>query len=260
MATNPIVTQVRELSTATIEAVLLRPYLSLVGERPRERFAIIGNARTGSNYLLDGLKSSPSIRMYHELFADHNREIGKDFDKVFSTLFRKEKKGTRMVGFKLFYNHLTEAEWDKFAADKSFKIIHLTRANRLRTIVSTDIAFKTGQWTRSKHSGNMPADARRVRLDPTTLNGRIERIEAGERLTRERFKDRPFLELAYETMVGEPVETFQRVGDFLGVHDIDPGQIGIRRQNPESLARLIVNYEEVRRMWMGTRYAHYLDN
>src|SRR5512144_2789036 len=114
MASNPLVTQVRELSTATIEAVLLRPYLSLVGERPQERFTSIGNARTGSNYLLDGLKSSPSIRMYHELFADHNREIGKDFDKVFSTLFRKEKKGTRMVGFKLFYNHLTEAEWDKF--------------------------------------------------------------------------------------------------------------------------------------------------
>jgi len=259
MASRALVTQLRAFSSATVEAVLVRPYLSLLGERVHDRFAIVGNARTGSNYLLDGLKSSPSIRMYHEIFADHNREIGKDFDKVFSTLFRKEKRGTRLVGFKLFYNHLTEPEWDKFAANKSFKIIHLTRANRLRTVISTDIAFKTGQWTRSKRSGNMPPDARRVRLDTATLIERIERIQAGELLTRERFRTRPLLEVVYETLVSQPTETFTRIGDFLGVHDIDPGQIGIRRQNPESLQQLVSNYEEVRNLLLGTEYAHYLD-
>lgn len=259
MASRALVMQIRDLSQATIETVLLRPYLTLLGERVEERFVIIGNARTGSNYLLDGLKSSPSIRVYHEIFADHNREIGKDFDKVFSTLFRKEKKGTRLVGFKLFYNHLTEQEWEKFVADRSFKIIHLTRANRLRTLISTDIAFKTGQWTRSRRSGEVPADARRVRLDPATLIERIERIRAGELLTRERFRDGPLLEVVYETMVSHPMESFQQIGDFLGVHDIDPGQIGIRRQNPEGLEQLVVNYDEVRRLLMGTEYARYLD-
>jgi LPS sulfotransferase NodH len=259
MASRAFVSQLRNLSMTTFEALLLRPYLSLLGEQVQERFAIVGNARTGSNYLLDGLKSSSSIRMYHEIFADHNREIGKDFESVLSTLFRKEKKGTRLVGFKVFYNHLTDAEWDRFAAQRSFKIIHLTRSNRLRTIISTDIAFKTGQWTSSRRSGNAPPGDRVVTLDPSTLIERIERIRAGEDITRERFMDRPMLEVVYETMVAQPQETFRRVGEFLGVSDIDPSHIGIRRQNPERLAELIANYEDVRRLLTATEYASYLD-
>ena len=96
------------------------------------------------NYLLDGLKSSPSIRMYHEIFADHNRPVGQDFDRVFSTVFQPESKTTKMVGFKVFYNHLTEDEWQKFLTCKDLKIIHLIRRNRLRTVISLEIAFKTG--------------------------------------------------------------------------------------------------------------------
>ena len=107
-----------------------------------QRFAIVGNARTGSNFLLDGLKSSPSIRMYHEIFADHNRRVGENFDRVFSTVFQPESKSTKIVGFKVFYNHLTEDEWQKFLACRDLKIIHLLRRNRLRTVISLEIAFK----------------------------------------------------------------------------------------------------------------------
>src|SRR5512139_1184559 len=131
MPTRDLISQLRYMSGASLEAVLLRPYRSIFGEEVRERFAIVGNARTGSNYLLDGLKSSKSVKMYHEIFAAHNREIGKDFDKVFSTLFRRESKGTRLVGFKLFYNHLTDEEWERFLSHRGFKVIHLTRENRV---------------------------------------------------------------------------------------------------------------------------------
>ena len=58
---------------------LQRAYFRWFGHWVDQRFIIVGNARTGSNYLLDGLKSSPAIRMYHEVFASHNREVGKDF-------------------------------------------------------------------------------------------------------------------------------------------------------------------------------------
>ena len=75
-------------------------YFKMFGHPIDQRFAIVGNARTGSNFLLDGLKSSSSIRMYHEIFADHNREVGKNFDRVFSTVFQPESKSTKIVGFK----------------------------------------------------------------------------------------------------------------------------------------------------------------
>src|SRR5574338_521256 len=222
MSGKELITSLRSASSASFQNLLLRPYLNVFGQEVRERFVILGNARTGSNYLLDGLKSSTSIKMYHEIFASHNREIGRDFEQVLSTLFQKEAKGTRMVGFKLFYNHLTPEEWEKFLAHDEFRVIHLTRANRLRTIISLEIAFKTGQWTQSSRSREMRPEDRMVTLDPKKLLERLERLHADEQLARERVKARPVLEVVYETMTGQPLETFERIGSFLGVSDIDP--------------------------------------
>ncbi|MGE5248934.1 MAG: Stf0 family sulfotransferase [Bacteroidota bacterium] len=259
MADRNLISQLRDMSGASLEAMLLRPYRNLFGEEVHERFAIVGNARTGSNYLLDGLKSSKSVKMYHEIFADHNREIGKDFDRVLSTLFQRESRGTRLVGFKLFYNHLTDDEWDRFLAHREFKLIHLTRQNRLRTIVSLEIAFKTGRWTSSRQPDHNQVQDRTILIEPAKLLARIEQLRQAERLARQRFSDRPVIEIVYEEMVREPLQTFEHVGDYLGIQDIDPTQIRIRRQNPEPLSQLLLNYAEMRQVLKDTEYAHYLD-
>src|ERR671923_162996 len=139
--------QLRDRVNMVYTHTLQRAYFRLFGHQVDRRFAIVGNARTGSNFLLDGLKTSPAIRMYHELFASHNREVGKDFEKILSTIYQYESKSTRLVGFKVFYNHLTDEEWEKLVRRKDLRVIHLTRRNRLRTVISLEIAFKTGQWT-----------------------------------------------------------------------------------------------------------------
>src|SRR5512138_3833678 len=144
-----IISQLRDKADAIYVNTLQRTYFRMFGHPVEQRFAIVGNARTGSNYLLDGLKSAPAIRMYHEIFASHNRRVGEDFDRILSTVFQYENKSTQVVGFKVFYNHLTEEEWNKLVACQGLKVIHLTRRNRLRTVISLEIAFKTGQWTKS---------------------------------------------------------------------------------------------------------------
>ena len=239
METREILTALRSASSSSFDALLLRPYLSLFGDRVDRRFCVVGNARTGSNYLLDGLASSKLIHTYHEIFAAHNREIGKDFDKIFKTLFQKERRGVRIVGFKVFYNHLTPEEWDRFVARREFRIMHLTRRNRLRTIISLAIAFKTGQWTNSSRRRKMRPEDRMVVLEPARLLAQIDQIREGEQLARERFSDRPVLEVVYEDMVAEPLQTFERIGAYLRVDDIDPTTIHIRRQNPERLDHLV---------------------
>jgi LPS sulfotransferase NodH len=259
MSGKEIITGLRSASVSSIESLLLRPYLDLFGTTVKERFVVLGNARTGSNYLLDGLASSSSIQTYHEIFASHNREIGQDFDKIFSMLFRKERRGVRLVGFKLFYNHLTPEEWQRFLEHREFKVIHLLRRNRLRTIISLDIAFKTRQWTRSANARPMRPEDRMVSLDPAKLIERIETIRDNESLARQRLSGWPVLELVYEDMVAEPLATFERIGAFLGVDDIDPSKIRIRRQNPEKLDRLVTNYADVRDALAGTPYAEYLN-
>ncbi len=132
---------------------LHRAYLNIFGHCNYKRFAVIGHARTGSNYLFVGLNSSNCVRMYHEVFAKRNREIaGKEFDLIFPMLFRKESRNIKAVGFKLFYDHLTRDEWEKFLSHKYIRIIHLTRENRLRTIVSLDIAFFNSPRADSGHA------------------------------------------------------------------------------------------------------------
>jgi len=238
---------------------LLRPiYLSVLGHRNYRRFAIVGHARTGSNYLLNGLRSLKSVRMEGEIFAGHNREIGKHFDPILSTFFRKERRRIKASGFKLFYYHLMPDEWDKFLAHPEFAVIHLTRKNRLRTIVSLDIAKATNQWASSQASVAEPA-RKTVSLDASTLIERLEHIENQENLARERFKHSPMLELTYEELVGNPDEAFRRVSRFLDIDDIDVGKIELSRQNPEGLRDLIANYAEVHALLANTRFAGYLN-
>lgn len=251
-----IISQLRDKADAIYVNTLQRTYFRMFGHPVEQRFAIVGNARTGSNYLLDGLKSSPAIRMYHEIFASHNRRVGADFDKILSTVFQYEDKSTQAVGFKVFYNHLTEEEWNKLVACQGLKVIHLTRRNRLRTVISLEIAFKTGQWTKSGNSGG-PRE-KRVTLDALKLIQRLEQIEEGEVATRRRFCDRPTLEVVYEELVRSPEQVFTAVGAYLGVEGIDPGKIRLKRQNPETLPQLIVNYDEVEAVLQNTKFAEYL--
>lgn len=253
-----IVRQVRDKTELAYAQTVERAYFRLFGHQINQRFAIVGNARTGSNYLLDGLKSSPSIRMYHEIFSSQYRQVGKDFDKTLSTVYQYEGKAIKLVGFKVFYNHLTHEEWQKFVSCQDMKIIHLTRQNRLRTVISLEIAFKTGQWTKSGKSSD--TKEKRVELEPSKLIRRIEQIEQGEADTRQRFRDRQILEIVYEELVQSPDKVFSSVGRYLGVDGIDPDKIRIKRQNPESLEQLIVNYDEVVSVLRNTRFAEYLSS
>lgn len=233
-------------------------YENYIVNQTCQLFVVVGHARTGSSYLLAGLYSSKYIRMYPEIFAGHAREIGKDFEKIMYRLFRQQKRRFKAVGFKLFYFHLNDDEWKKFLLFKAFKVIHLIRVNRLRTIVSLEIANKTNQWKSSQDIQSKLLD-KSILIDTSNLIGRLDQIHDYEVLTRERFKQRYILEVVYEELVGKPRQTFQRIGDYLDIEDIDPTKITLTRQNPESLELLIRNYDEVYRVLENTRYFNYLN-
>ncbi len=232
-------------------------YSAIFGHQEYTRLVVVGYARTGSNYLLDSITSSNSVRMYHEIFAEHNREPGKDFDKIFSRLLRKHKKSIKLVGFKLFYYHLTEDEWEKFLRHDEFKIIHLTRRNRLRTILSFEIAMKTDKWKIRANSNTAPRD-KKVRINTDNLLERLETIKKLEMKARERFENRQILEVIYEDLAANPTSEFRRIGEFLGLADIDPSKNILKKQNPEKSRDLIINFDKVAQTLAATQYEEYL--
>lgn len=241
-----------------IKKMLRSAYEKHNSHRNYRKFVVLGHARTGSNYLLGGIKNSASVRMHHEEFAGHKREIGQGFDEILSRLFSPEVKQIKAVGFKLFYYHLTEDEWEKLMSDADIAFIHLTRRNYLRTIVSLDIAFKTKQW-------GLSADRRQeqkpktITLDPATLVARIEEIKRYEEVARERLQGRQVLELVYEELVENPTQEFERIGGFLGIKGVSDRDISYVKQNPEPLENLIINYDEVYALLVETKFAAFLN-
>ncbi|MEO0406145.1 MAG: Stf0 family sulfotransferase [Cyanobacteria bacterium P01_A01_bin.135] len=236
-----------------IKQRLKQAYYGLFGHDEYQKFAIIAHARTGSNYLLAGLRSSEAIETHHEIFSSKQRTKGENFASIFSEVFGKKRKGTKAVGFKVFYYHLTDDEWTKLIAHKDLKVIHLTRENRLRTVVSQQIALKTDRWQSTNQT--LPANEKKVRLDASTLVGQLRFIQNQEHLARERFKAHDILEVVYEDMVQNPGEVFQKLESFLGIDDIDVSQISLRKQNAEKLEELVVNYDEVVQALATTEFA-----
>jgi hypothetical protein len=121
MSIREPILRLRDKANSVYTGTLQRAYFRFLGHQVAQRFAIVGNARTGSNYLLDGLKTSAAIRMYHEILQRITAK-SKGFQQLPDRL--PTKADPLAVGFKVFYNHLTDDEWKSKALD-DLKVIHL---------------------------------------------------------------------------------------------------------------------------------------
>ena len=221
------------------------------------KFIVLGYARTGSTYLMAGLNTIPSIKMYHEVLAGHNRKIGEGYDKIFSSCFSKVDKDIKWVGFKLFYYHLSDEEKQKFFRISDAKIIHLKRLNKLRTIVSFAKANKTKQWA---VTNNAPHDAK-VHIDTSLLKDRINKILYYEDLFEKKMKNTSVLNVAYEHLAANPNEEFNRITNYLGCTDhVDLTKIPFKKQSNKTLAEEIENYQEVHDLLINTDFREYLND
>lgn len=223
------------------------------------RFAVVGHARTGSNLLLDVFRSSPEVEMFHEIFSADNRVIGQGFNEHINRLYAGYPRCIRAVGCKIFYNHLTNQEWSEFEQHKEFKIIHLIRRNRLRTLVSLAIAFKTDVWLQTNFRKKVPLEKKRVYLDPESLFTQIMQIESWESQTRARFAHRDVLEICYEDLVTDFEAVASEAIGFVGAKRWNPNRIGYKKQNPEPLDQLISNFPEVSHALKNTPWEQYLE-
>ena len=218
---------------------------------------MIGHARTGSNFLYAGVATSKKIKMYGEIFSGRNREVGTDFERIYSTLMSKPPPAIERVGFKLFYYHFTDAEWDTFIERKDFAVVHLTRRNYLRTIVSLDIASKTQKWVARDITS--PVKTHCITLDSGKIVARIEAIQRLEAQARERMRGWKLLEITYEELVGNPAREFGKIASFLSVNDINCKGISLVKQNPGPLRELIKNYNEISAILHQTRFSKLLE-
>ena len=233
-------------------------YNESFGDRNYDKYIIITYARTGSNLLMSYMDSNQEVEAKGELFRSLD---GKSCRQVWDEFYAKKNKMIKAAGFKLFYNHPFNTDdrevWDFIADDPKIKIIHLVRKNKLRTFVSGEIAKKTDKWTlKSKDSFSL--QDKQITIDFENFVGRVKKIYDFEEKTRKDYANRPYLEVSYEDLVDDKEKTMKSVFDFLGVSST-PVKSGYKKQNKETLAELVTNYDDFREKLAGSKYASLLD-
>jgi len=215
--------------------------------------------RTGSTLLRSALQSSPQVFVDNEIFNQSRRRFDGDFDHITANLLRRYPISVKAVGCKIFYTHLDDEEWLKFSSLPNFKIIHLLRRNLLRSYISLQIAQKTNQWIENKPGSKSPLKQRQVHVDHRKLIRYIQLSNAQAATARQRFKDHDVLDIYYEDMVTNFQQVVTSAIDFIGAQQWHKEKINLRRQNPESMRALIVNYDELKDAFVDTPWQVYFD-
>jgi LPS sulfotransferase NodH len=230
-----------------------------------EPFVIIAAARTGTNLLIGMLNDFAGCYAGGELFnldyilADEIpwRDIA-DVDQTELLALRKSdpvafwkalcglsaNRGVHTIGFKLLYGQ-GEAQkglLECFAADKAMPIIHLTRRNLLRRLVSERQAQALDRWAEPVTE---PArDRPKVAISMNDIVASADWIEGQRKLYDSIFAEHPVLRLVYEDLARRPVRTAERVAEFLGLaSQADAPTVKWRKTGQENLSDAVVDYE-----------------
>jgi LPS sulfotransferase NodH len=233
------------------------------------QFIIVSNGRSGSNLLLGLLSSHPRVKHCGEYYTD-NRMKQEDFTgRDLLTEFHEElsrKSFERAVGAKFLYYQLEAAYADKFdvpalkqvqdfvLTNTDLKIIHLTRRNLLRTVISMLVAAKTGVYV-AHDQKELPKNAS-IEIDTADCIQRMKRIQEYEQQVREWFSKHSVHEMVYENLADQQDIETDQVLKFLGV-DTMPLQGRLVRQS-KSLKDSVANYDELVTALSGTEFASFL--
>jgi LPS sulfotransferase NodH len=254
------------------------------------KFLIITQPRSGSSFFTSCLNSHSQIYCPRgSLFTKHNVSPLKRFKPGFLTVDRKKSpyykyrsgsfrrqiahrfrrnkliheflsewyaryQNYEAVGFKVNYSQISRypatISWVK---QNDVKIIHLVRNNLLKRHVSNKIAI-----ARDQHHSRKPLKPIKVYIDPEILLDDFRRRQKRFDKYRKLFRDFPFLEVSYESMVADKGTETGKVLKFLGIEQVMPLTTDLVKVNPDSVEDLIENYDEVEQTLINTEFKYFL--
>jgi hypothetical protein len=226
-----------------------------------QRFCVVAQARSGSEYLTTRLNEHPDIACHRELFnrrtvysalsgpwkqrlpkVEWRDEHPLEALEQVAGLSEEAFPDKRVFGFKLFLNHNQEVR-RHVRTEESYRLVVLERRNKLAQFVSSLTAKETGRWSvfnddkEKTATGTVQVD---VAVDDLARFVELEEQRYGQ--FNKRLAGRPgVIHLNTEDL--EP--RFAEVLDFLEV-DVSPELREVRgRQNPAPLSGRIRNWDQV---------------
>ena len=233
---------------------LTKKLLKGMGHRNYKHFIVLTRSRTGSNMLSSLLNNHPNINVQGEIFRRLN---GQNYKGVLASGFPKQPFHIKAKGFKIFYYHPLDDRssdiWNDLAKMQNLHVIQLKRRNVLRSLISSKIATNQKIWRsiESKDTGKLPE--RIVTLTEKELRDGFEYTKRWINKAEQMFCAHPFLTLYYEDLLDDLESNLRDTCKFLGVR-YRPLKTPLKRQNPESMRDLVINYEELKGVFQGTEW------
>jgi LPS sulfotransferase NodH len=238
------------------------------GTDPAPRFVIVAAERTGTNLLVSLLNQYENCLCGSELFNPVNiagkiipwRDIAEPEHARLNALRLADPvafwndlcitslaRGYRAVGFKLMYSHgLNEQRLlEHLIADRSLRVIHLTRRNLLRRAVSERQARATNQWAAGNGAKLEPRPPISITIDDCVESMRM--VAAQQASIDSMFEDHSVLRLVYEDLAEQPQRVAARAAEFLGLPPrAHPPEVKYQKTGAEDLSQALTGFDELR--------------
>lgn len=257
------------------------------------KFIILSTGRTGSNLLTFSLRESPEIICYQEIFnktqkLPETKALLKEaygsgaadsfqcdmspvrlLDYIF---FEKEyPPEVKAVGFKIFYNHpycrdagIRERIWNYLKNIEGLKIIHLRRLNYLDSLISKEIALKTGKWletgpAKKGQPGKVKQSNISVEIAPGKAREYFSRLDESIQTFENLLKEWDTLELKYRQLSEDLNQAIFQVTTFLNLDSPVFKKAVIKKQSSGPRYARARNYFELRQVFKGTAWEKFFD-
>jgi LPS sulfotransferase NodH len=169
-------------------------------------------------------------------------------------IWRLQNKNIKAVGFKLFYYHAKDMDWNRIWAylqeDSSIKIIHLHRNNCLKTVLSHQTAIKHKRW----HSNVEKQEP--LYLDFNYCKKYFEDFHQYEKSISTKFINHNIYKFYYEDLISEKENIMSEIFKFLDVQEMDSSS-SMKKLNKKPLDQSIKNYYELKQKFMDTPWQKY---
>ena len=214
---------------------------------PPVRYVMLFPGRTGSTYLTDHMASHPQIVANYEILSQYQESWDQQKAFLDDMISTNRRPRIQAIGFKTkITSVLAPFKFEKYLKENDFRVIHLTRDNQLKFIVS----IVRAKMLRAKTGTSNLIFQEHQAVGPTAIP-LVEFAKAKRRLRRRnrlsRIIDRikvPTVELSYEDMLQNEQSVLKKLWGFLNVKNI--ATVGRTRKNtPQDLRTAVTNLDEI---------------
>ena len=222
------------------------------------KFLIVGLPRSGTTLLHTYLNNHPDIWSHGET----DITTFQDPEQI-KNLFSPYPANIKAVGAKILLPAGGNFEVERIIKDLDDSehppnYIFLYRENLLRWYISLKIAERTHQWSVSDNQKAIPLHLKQIEVDTKNLIQDFNQAQQNIVCYKKLFHKRREMVISYEELVHNPEVKLLEVQEFLGVHPVKLKSL-LKKQNPELLPRLVLNFKEVTEVLRRTSYEKFLE-